>query len=682
MTTSLDTGKPDVKIGRDAGWILAFHRENNDGVVADPELEFTRDGYYAEIQASLPSVLDAGVYTFTLEGLTDKDYEKISRNKHPELSVVRFYLFYRDTVMAVAQALFPVDLPDLAGMGRVGFQSPKHSRDLVAELRIQSVTRKAGSRKYETTITARERVFDAVESRRPSGKDIDATDVEQAFKELMKRATPGGVAQAVACKFYSGKKRSKPAPPPPPDAKNKKKGKIDLSTTILDSLAKLAASMEAESGLYGRGMMLIRDGKLHFGPRPIPLDPRDPKPKLLDLAGGLLEVEALRPFPTDPNHDFRKNEQPPSRAQFKLTLRGRQDLKPGDLVEFEIPEQDDSSTKPALGGAFGALTDVVAAFIPGKKGPRAKLYVNSVDHRLGRSAGFLTTITGVEVKSSGDTPEVDDLWDYHSPGRQSRGATTEKAGAEAQLAEAAREAIERTVARFGMMDVGEVRAFFQSTDPGPPQTVELFRGMEPGGTEFNKCVTADILRPSLAPVPSAPYLTPFAWGRCGLILPRYPGMRVLVAHRGADNQDPIDIGALWQRGHAPENGAPGDWWLILPAGDSNGNAPGEDEAGPPEDYPGKVTHDLIDQSGNRFIEVGAFTIRVGKDDLKAAGTRPADAEKKALVTIEHKSKNVRLLLDEDGLIKIEAENIQIEARNNLTMKGKKVTVNCDSMEIP
>ena len=77
-----------------------------------------------------------------------------------------------------------VSLPDITGSGASCEASPG---DLVAELRVQSVKRKAGSRKYETTITARERIYDLVNTRRPYGAEIDTKDLEKATEELMRR---------------------------------------------------------------------------------------------------------------------------------------------------------------------------------------------------------------------------------------------------------------------------------------------------------------------------------------------------------------------------------------------------------------------------------------------------------------------------------------------------------------
>ena len=135
------------------------------------------------------------------------------------------------------------------------------------------------------------------------------------------------------------------------------------------------------------------------------------------------------------------------------------------------------------------------------------------------------------------------------------------------------------------------------------------------------------------PLDGVPYATPFAWGRCGLVLPRYPGTRVAAAFRNGDADDPIDVGALWESGQGPES-EPGDWWLILP-GDVPRRRRGQHagrRAAPPE-HTGKATNDLIDADGNRVIEVGGLTVRVGRTPA-AAGQRPAAATSR-LSPIEH-----------------------------------------------
>ncbi len=39
-------------------------------------------------------------------------------------------------------------------------------------------------------------------------------------------------------------------------------------------------------------------------------------------------------------------------------------------------------------------------------------------------------------------------------------------------------------------------------------------------------------------------------GEVGLVLPRYPEMRVIVGHRQGENDDILDLGATWMRGSA------------------------------------------------------------------------------------------------------------------------------------
>lgn len=51
----------DVRPGHDAGWLLAFHTEEDDFKISkEPVCELSRDGYYGEIIAALPSGLEGG----------------------------------------------------------------------------------------------------------------------------------------------------------------------------------------------------------------------------------------------------------------------------------------------------------------------------------------------------------------------------------------------------------------------------------------------------------------------------------------------------------------------------------------------------------------------------------------------------------------------------------------------
>jgi hypothetical protein len=92
---SLDSLVGPATVGNDAGWTLAFHKENpaeNWRIEPKPYLVLGRDDYYAEIEAALPGDYSGGKYAFVIEGMTDAHYRKIDDD-----DVVRLYLYWRDT---------------------------------------------------------------------------------------------------------------------------------------------------------------------------------------------------------------------------------------------------------------------------------------------------------------------------------------------------------------------------------------------------------------------------------------------------------------------------------------------------------------------------------------------------------------------------------------------------------
>jgi hypothetical protein len=186
------------------------------------------------------------------------------------------------------------------------------------------------------------------------------------------------------------------------------------------------------------------------------------------------------------------------------------------------------------------------------------------------------------------------------------------------------------------------------------------------------------------PLEGVAYASPFAWGRCGLVLPRYPGTRTLLAFRNGEVDDPVEIGALWESGRAPES-EPGDWWLILPAGVAPSRRAGIADSEPvPPEHPGKATSDLIDADGRRTIQVGELTIRVGRASLPDAGKRPAPPDEADAITIEHTKEGARITIRPDGTIAIDAaKNLELNAPNgDITMDAVRVKVSVDgAMEV-
>jgi hypothetical protein len=667
----------EVRVGYNAAWLLAFYEETPDGKLADkPALEISSADYYADIHASLPGDLSGGVYTFAVEGLTDKHYATISQAGEPKVRAVHLYLYWRDAQLGLSTFVPAVaDFTDT-------FSSVKEkdvAQYLVAKLRVVGVTRKAARHRYVTTVTARERVFDIVDRARclVGDKDhppIDARDVGPALTELLRR-TAG--FEAGADFFFYAPTPSGICPPPARKAPRENERTLPTNQTTRRLLEALGRRLEGESGRYGRGMFLIRDGVLHVGQRPIPFAPegKTARPKPLTVRGGLIETEALPAVLTDPNFSTCTGAAPPRRAQFRLTLKGRPDLKPGDTVLIEPPPEDPPQT---AGGPLNALEDALTGPIlptlgDDKLKDPVQLYLTSVEHRLGRTSSFVTTVVGVQLGSDEEIPE-DSKWDCHTrvEGWAGRARFTE-ATPESEVARAVGEVARDALSALALAEVGEVRKM--TGDADPRQTLLVWRGLEPGAGEANPARVLDVARPTSGPAPNTPYVTPFAWGPCGLVLPRYPGTRVLVTHRLGNNDDPIDVGALWQTPQAPKS-QPGDWWLTLPA-----EVPAADRAGFADDqakpaaYNGKVTQDLIDADGNRVIEVGELTLRVTRNKLGKPGKRAERGKPADSVTIEHADGEASIVIDSNGGIVIKGKSIQLDAGSgNITLKAGKVDV--------
>jgi hypothetical protein len=94
----------------------------------------------------------------------------------------------------------------------------------------------------------------------------------------------------------------------------------------------------------------------------------------------------------------------------------------------------------------------------------------------------------------------------------------------------------------------------------------------------------------------------------------------------------------------------------------------------PSEHTAKVSQDLIDADGNRVIEVGELTVRIGRDNLKDAGQRPERASQADSVTIEHVDGGASIVIKSDGTISLKGKKIQIEATDNgdIEMKANNI----------
>lgn len=669
-----------VSIGNDAGWALTFHRENERSRVVDrPVLTIGRDDYDASIEAALPEGFGPGKYTFRIEGLTDKHYAAI-RLGDGQPTVVRLHLYWRDANASAVGYL--ANLAEVAGDGpsRQALATVR-----VAELTVTKVSRTVGARRYECVVEARERAFMKLRSRR-----VEGTLKAQSTLAMVRRLTLEAGVESVpaigteAASYGFGRDGTLP-PLTPQDGPVKDPRQVEPQRTYASAMVELGEVIEeAMTGARGRGVLLIRNGKLIVGKRPIP--PLGTPPHDLTHATGFIDSEAIR-REEEPTVD---DEPSPasSRDQFKLTLKGRPDIRPGDVVRFS-PAVEDGPTQ--RGSGFGAAVAAFRGPLVGDApaGPPVTLYVNSVEHRLSRDSGFATALVGVVIK---DGERFTDAWDKATDGgSHSAPDSTGNSGGTASAAVGAARAISAVArdkaAGVRMPEVAEVRAATTTgVEPNEPpaQTLTVWRGLGPPDGRANQARRLEIRRVNPAPLEGVAYATPFAWGPCGLVLPRYPGTRTLLVHRNGHQQDPVDVGALWQSGRGPES-QPGDWWLILPVGVTpSARASTPDSAAPPPEHTGPVSNDLIDADGRRTIEVGELTIRVGREALGQAGTRPARPAQPDTITIEHTKKGAKITITPDGTISIQAaKDLELNAPDGeIRMQAKAVKVRVDTaMEV-
>lgn len=665
MVSSFLQGQQDkARIGNDAGWALKFYQQNQ------PYLELPilkTEDYYADIQVTLQSGLEGGTYTFVIEGLIDDHYKKLRQlvplQGRRSDAVIKLYLYWRDANTTLGGYLASaIGISDLIG----GSSVPEEA--LVAELAIQSISRKAGSRRYETTIQAKERVYTALSSRIPGPIHEDSLAAAIAIVKTntgIRDITLHGLEEIGSLQA---------------DAINFEQG-----NTYRQEFQQLATALEQATNKRGRGMLLIRDGILHVGVRSFPLED---EPKELTYVSGLIEIESSGSMESDPNSD--PADAPPRRPEFRLTLKGRPDIKPGDVVKVDLPPEDVLKTTPDFGDAILGIAGSLLPAIGGGLENPVNLYVNSVQHRLGRTSGFSTVVTTVQIE------DLNQAWDEHSPSGSHPSAPVSSASSAdsgTQAAQAVRQLAEGSASARRFADIGEVRSVQtrgRGSDTEPPgQTLTTWRGLVAPDGRRNQANRLAIQREQPSILQGVPYATPFAWGKCGLVVPRYPGTRVVVLHRNGQANDPLDVGALWEAGHGPDSQA-GDWWLILPVGIPESDRATIAEGATPKEHTGKVSQDLIDAEGNRIIEVGELTIRVGKEKLNKAGDRPKSPTDKDSVTIEHTKEGSKIVMKPDGSVEITAKKIKFDTsqsngdieldagQGNITMNAKNVNVNVNT----
>jgi hypothetical protein len=211
---------------------------------------------------------------------------------------------------------------------------------------------------------------------------------------------------------------------------------------------------------------------------------------------------------------------------------------------------------------------------------------------------------------------------YHCQGRavsaaaSHRDVQTAAKGSAAQVARQVKENLDRREVQRPSVSAGEVKTY----TPGQHKTtVDVGHDVKPD--MVSPSVQAP-LRQDPVSLPDKPSASPFAFHKCGLVVPIYSKMRALLVHGWSNPNDAIIDGYLWDDKMTPPSNQSGDWWLCLPTQLDGDGLP-----------TGSGVDDLIDQNGQRVIQVKGMRITVGSELLNPVGKRPTPGSSEAL-TIE------------------------------------------------
>ncbi|NMO55181.1 hypothetical protein HH310_28850 [Actinoplanes sp. TBRC 11911] len=638
----------DVQPGTVPAWAVVFFSDGPGGLKR--LLAVGSDTYDGSVSATLPFELEGGRYEVVIEGLTDSDYQRVRAGGR--VLAAEIHLWWCDTTAGVLG-----DLARATGLGDLvdgGTRPPADS--LVATIRVDSMRRQAGERRYDTVLSGRERVVARLGETRMAGT-LTYKTLPDAVDDIARRA-------GISVRSHGVDTLPKPG---------KDQNAADVRPgSALQAMRTVRDQVLAGMKLQGLPAALIRDGVLHLGEwtadksgvKALPVD------RTLDAAGGLVSAE--RGADADPREATAGPPPPSPRAKVTATALGRPDLKPGDRVSIPLPPEDYPDLAPT-GAGLPLLRDLDAVLGPdAEQTTLSPCLVTQVTHRLSRRQGFVTTIQAVVPRQPGD-----DGWDKAddsttgttSTGREQRGS---KPADHASGAAGAVEGVAKAIAQRAGLQLrsGQVRG--HGGNPPEQNTSEIWYAVTPRDGLPDELRRVAINPKLHGALPEVPVVTPFAFGGYGLVLPRYPGSRVLLADQGGGAQGVVDIGGVWEDGVCPPAEA-GDWWLVLPIGQAVQNLGPAADAEPPASA--DASHDLIDAQGRRLLETAGFTVRV-VDAPTPCDQRPQPAKKGSVVIESTKDgKSARVELKNDGSITITGTSISLDAgTGDITMNAANVRV--------
>lgn len=234
-----------------------------------------------------------------------------------------------------------------------------------------------------------------------------------------------------------------------------------------------------------------------------------------------------------------------------------------------------------------------------------------------------------------------------------------------------RDLVEQVGADHPAIDVGEVATYADGRSSR--HLAELHYGQSPAAEVVAPSVETAVDRQPL--LHERPIASPFAFHRCGLMVPVLPGMRAVLAHNRGLVNDAVVTGFLWPEKpeYAPPRNHPGDWWLCLPTGLDNKGLP-----------TGKGVNDLTDAAGRRVLQAEGLRITVGHKLLPEVGERPQVPDDLAgKLLVEHDS-GTTVTVATDGAVTVDTGGKPITLKSggaSITLADGKITLSGAAVEV-
>lgn len=372
---------------------------------------------------------------------------------------------------------------------------------------------------------------------------------------------------------------------------------------LMPLLQRLADTAEAQ--------LFVGDGKIYMG-KPI----RRTEPKVTfkrDRNLALFEAYSVQ-VPAEANSNFLQIAPAKKVAGFTFTIAGNPALRPGNQVATDIDTYDTEEFR-----------------------------IHSIRHVLSMTAGY--SCQGQANKESGAPPP------------KGADARVQRATPEA-LATGISTLVTATVAaQQPVIEIGQVKEYVSSG--AATHRATLYYGQKYERTETQPSVAAAVQNDDQQIAAARPLLSPFAFHKCGLIVPVYKGMKAVMAHNRALEQDSIVTGYIWSDTPAitPPANQPGDWWLCLPADYTDSALPTDST---------KSTNDLTANNGKRVIQVKGLKIIVGSDLLTPVGKRPEPGDDDEFL-IQHKKASIKI--SADGSLEIMADAAAQHGKITISSSG-------------